>query len=197
MHHEVYSVSLSFLCNPYIPFQIYEIFYLLVIYGRRCTTRSRSPNYMPRQIMHSDWCFASNQNTPIFPDHRGFYIPEVILHVHIKATRSGRFSVVQQRGCGRTELRRCVSRLWSYRTSSACLSVVVVQNFVRVSLGRGPERYQRVSRSWSRTLSACLSVVIVQNVISNFISVSLCRGCPELPYRWTRKLKGELKRGPR
>ena len=35
MHHEVYSVSwsclLSFLCNPYIPFQIYEIFYLLVL----------------------------------------------------------------------------------------------------------------------------------------------------------------------
>ena len=35
VHHEVYSVSwsclLSFLCNPYIPFQIYEIFYLLVI----------------------------------------------------------------------------------------------------------------------------------------------------------------------
>ena len=34
VHHEVYSVSwsclLSFLCNPYIPFQIYEIFYLLV-----------------------------------------------------------------------------------------------------------------------------------------------------------------------
>ena len=101
--------------------------------------------------------------------------------------------------CGRTELRPCVSRSWSYRTSSACLSVVVVQNFVRVSLGRGPERYQRVSLSWSsRTLSAtssaCLSVVVVQNldlhqrvsvvvvqnVISNFISVSLCRGRPEL-----------------
>ena len=35
VHHEVYSVSwsclLSFLCNPYIPFQIYEIFYLLVV----------------------------------------------------------------------------------------------------------------------------------------------------------------------
>ena len=34
VHHEVYSVSwsclLSFLCNPYIPFQIYEFFYLLV-----------------------------------------------------------------------------------------------------------------------------------------------------------------------
>ena len=34
VHHEVYSVSwsclLSFLCNPYIPFQISEIFYLLV-----------------------------------------------------------------------------------------------------------------------------------------------------------------------
>ena len=37
VHHEVYSVSwscfLSFLCNPYIPFQISEIFYLLVIYS--------------------------------------------------------------------------------------------------------------------------------------------------------------------
>ena len=164
--------------------------------------------------MHSDWCFASNQNAPICPDHRGFYIPEVILHVHYK--KRPLFS------CGRTELRpsvarlelrQRVSRLWSYRTSSACLSVVVVQNFVRVSLGRGPERYQRVSLSWSsrtwifisvsrswssRTLSAtssaCLSVVVVQNldlhqrvsvvvvqnVISNFISVSLCRGRPEL-----------------
>ena len=34
VHHEVYSVSwsclLSFLCNPYIPFIISEIFYLLV-----------------------------------------------------------------------------------------------------------------------------------------------------------------------
>ena len=40
VHHEVYSVSwsclLSFLCNPYIPFQIYEIFFLLVyIYIRK------------------------------------------------------------------------------------------------------------------------------------------------------------------
>ena len=38
VHHEVYSVSwsclLSFLCNPYIPFIIYEIFYLLVIKGQ-------------------------------------------------------------------------------------------------------------------------------------------------------------------
>ena len=29
VHHAVYSVS-SFLCNPYIPFLIYEIFHLLV-----------------------------------------------------------------------------------------------------------------------------------------------------------------------
>ena len=189
MHHEVYSVSLSFLCNPYIHFQIYEIFYLLVIYGRRCTTCSRSPNYMPRQIMHSDWCFASNQNAPICPDHRGFYIPEVILHVQEAAAFqlcSSTVVVVQNfvgvsLGCGRTELRQRVSRLWSSRTSSECLSVVV-QNVISVSLGRGPEHYQRVSLSWSSrtwifisvsrswssrtssaTSSACLSVVVVQN----------------------------------
>ena len=38
VHHEVYSVSwsclLSFLCNPYIPFQIYEFFIYLYILGR-------------------------------------------------------------------------------------------------------------------------------------------------------------------
>ena len=148
--------------------------------GRRCMTRSRSPNnYIPCQIMHSDWCFASNQNAPIFPDHREFYIPEVILHVHIKATGSNFFSV-------------SVSRSWLSRTSSACLSVVVVQNFIGVSLSRGrpvPQNFIGVSLGRGRPVPQNFIGVSLgrgRPVPQNFIGVSLGRGCPELHRRVSR-----------
>ena len=55
VHHEVYSVSwsclLSFLCNPYIPFQIYEIFYLLVIVENDTTRKYVSPQSFDSRIM--------------------------------------------------------------------------------------------------------------------------------------------------
>ena len=65
VHHEVYSVSwsclLSFLCNPYIPFQIYEIFYLLVklhsaLERKPCTsyqTYFSFPSPAPRSPAHA------------------------------------------------------------------------------------------------------------------------------------------------
>ena len=49
VHHAVYCISLScllsFLCNPYMPFLIYEIFHLLVI----------SKMVRPTCLCHSDW----------------------------------------------------------------------------------------------------------------------------------------------
>ena len=61
VHHEVYSVSwsclLSFLCNPYIPFQIYEIFYLLVILVIRYFT------VLPCSHLLIELTYLNNRNT--------------------------------------------------------------------------------------------------------------------------------------
>ena len=119
------------------------------------------------------------QNAPICPDHREFYILEVILHVHIKATGSNFFSV-------------SVSRSWLSRTSSTCLSVVVVQNFISVSLGRGrpvPQNFIGVSLGRSRPVPQNFIGVSLgrgRPVPQNFIGVSLGRGCPELHRRVSR-----------
>ena len=79
VHHEVYSVSwsclLSFLCNPYIPFQIYEIFYLLVyIYisyvrhfwsrGPRATRKRKPAHLKFKGHMHA-CCIVANASRAI------------------------------------------------------------------------------------------------------------------------------------
>ena len=71
VHHEVYSVSwsclLSFLCNPYIPFQIYEILYLLV--------------YKRSHLQHKRGQYIQNCS------HRSQY-SHCILHLHTEAGKS-------------------------------------------------------------------------------------------------------------
>ena len=73
VHHEVYSVSwsclLSFLCNPYIPFQISEIFYLLVyIYY---IVRPTAPG----------WPRATRKRSR--PDHTCKYIIRIYTCIHM------------------------------------------------------------------------------------------------------------------
>ena len=54
VHHAVYCISLScllsFLCNPYIPSLIYEIFYLLVFIRKSCIKEIEDYSYFALRL---------------------------------------------------------------------------------------------------------------------------------------------------
>ena len=77
VHHEVYSVSwsclLSFLCNPYIPFQIYDLLvYIYISYvrhfwsrGPRATRKGKPAHLKFKGHMHACCIYVANASRAI------------------------------------------------------------------------------------------------------------------------------------